>query len=231
MRQAASPTCEGEQMLALTVWKRSSQMEQSYSSSRSSTTSPAAFSFDKYLLRRQVLALTGKIRIYSPTGDLVLYSQQKMFKLREDIRVFSDETKQRELLWIQARQILDFAAAYDVTDTSLGVKVGALRRKGFRSLVRDAWEILDINDMLIGTISEDSMGKAMLRRLFLGSLLPQGYDVLIGGNKVTDFRQRFSLFGYVMDLDFASDRGRQLDRRLGLAAAILLGTIEGRQSS
>ncbi len=205
-------------------------MEQSYSSTRSSTTTPAVFSYEKYLLKRQVLALTGKIRIYSPTGDLVMFSQQKMFKLREDIRVFSDETKQRELLWIQARQILDFAAAYDVTDTSLGVKVGTLRRKGFRSMVRDAWEILNINDILIGTISEDSMGKAMLRRLLLGSLLPQGYDVLVGENKVADYKQRFSLFGYVMDLDFSSDKGQQLDRRLGLAAAILLGTIEGRQS-
>lgn len=206
-------------------------MEQSYSSYPPNAATPMAFSYEKYLMKRQVLALTGKIRIYSPTGELVMYSQQKMFKLREDIRVFSDETKQKELLWIQARQILDFAAAYDVTDTASGAKVGTLRRKGFRSLVRDAWEILNINDMLIGTISEDSMSKAMLRRMLLGSLLPQGYDVLIGENKVAEFKQRFSLFGYVMDLAFSADRGQQFDRRLGLAAAILLGTIEGRQSS
>jgi hypothetical protein len=41
-----------------------------------------------YLLRRQVLALTGKFRIYAPSGQIVLYSQQKMFKLKEDIRVY-----------------------------------------------------------------------------------------------------------------------------------------------
>jgi uncharacterized protein YxjI len=201
---------------------------QIYESSQSRHTT---FSYDQYLLRRQVLALTGKIRIYTPSGDLALYSEQKMFKLREDIRIYSDETKQSELLWIQARQIIDFAAAYDVVDSTSGMKVGALRRKGFRSLVRDAWEILDPGDMPIGTIQEDNMTRAMLRRLFLGSLLPQSYDVLIGERVVAEFNQRFHLFRFDMDLDFSAGGRLALDRRLGLAAAILLGIIEGKQSS
>ena len=206
-------------------------MDRSFSTSYSGEATPAIFSHDHYFLKRQVLALTGKVRIYTPTNELALYSEQKMFKLREDIRVFTNEKKQNEVLWIQARQILDFAAAYDVTDTSKGVKIGAFRRKGFRSLVRDAWEILDTNDLPIGTISEDSMGKAMLRRFLLGSLLPQGYDVLLNSTIVAQFKQRFTLFGYVMDLNFPSDPGQQFDRRLGLAASILLAIIEGRQSS
>jgi hypothetical protein len=189
------------------------------------------FSYDRYLMRRQVLALTGKIRIYTPSSELALYSEQKMFKLREDIRVFSDESKQTELLWIQARQIIDFAAAYDVLDSTTGMKVGALRRKGFRSLVRDAWEILNPGDRLIGTIQEDNMTRALLRRLLLGSLLPQSYDVVIEENVVAEFKQRFHLFRFDMDLDFSTDGRLSLDRRLGLAAAILLGTIEGKQSN
>lgn len=201
---------------------------QVYASSQSRHT---AFSYDHYLLRRQVLALTGKIRVYAPAGDLVLYSEQKMFKLREDIRVFSDEAKQSELLWIQARQIIDFAAAYDVLDSMSGMKVGALRRKGFRSIVRDAWEILDPSDMVIGTIEEDNMTRAMLRRLFLGSLLPQSYDVTMGDRVVAEFNQRFHFFRFDMDLNFSEGGRLALDRRLGLAAAILLGIIEGKQSS
>ena len=79
------------------------------------------FQYSQYLLRRQVFALTGKFRLYSPDGQLVMFSQQKMFKLKEDIRVYSDETKSQELLVIQARQILDFSAAYDVVDATAGV--------------------------------------------------------------------------------------------------------------
>ena len=132
------------------------------------------FQHSNYTLKRQVLALTGKVRLYDASGKLVLYSQQKMFKLKEDIRVFSDETMIQEVLGIYARQMIDFAAAYDVIDSTSGIKVGALRRKGFSSLVRDEWEILDVGDHPIGRLREDSPLKALLRRLLLGSFLPQG---------------------------------------------------------
>jgi hypothetical protein len=75
------------------------------------------------------------------------------------------------------------------------------------------------------------MAKAMLRRLFLGALLPQEYQVLVNGQPAAIFRQRFQLFRYEMDLDFTPVGGASLDRRLGLAAAILLAIIEGRQRS
>jgi len=77
-----------------------------------------AFQHDRYLLKRQVFALTGKFRVYDPTENLVLFSEQKMFRLREDIRVYSDESKAQEVLIIKARQIIDFSAAYDVVDAS-----------------------------------------------------------------------------------------------------------------
>ena len=188
------------------------------------------FQYSKYTLKRQVLALSGKFRLYDDSGELVLYSQQKMFKLKEDIRVFSDETMVREVLSIHARQMIDFAAAYDVIDSVSGQKVGALRRKGFRSMIRDEWEILDAGDQIIGILREDSPLKSLLRRLLLGSLLPQSYDLLIDEHKVAEFRQQFKFIGYILDLEFSKDNAHVIDRRLGIAAAILLATIEGKQS-
>ena len=204
-------------------------MEQQSKYTPSSGTGHTAFRYDSYLLKRQVLALTGKIRLYSPHGSLVGFSEQKMFRLREDIRIYADEQKQQELLWIQARQIIDFAASYDVIDSMQSAKVGVLRRKGLRSILRDKWEILDVNDMPLGVLWEDSPGRAALRRLLLGSLLPQRYDVLIGEQVVAKFAQRFNLFRYELELDFSADRSQLLDRRLGVAAAVLLGIIEGKQ--
>jgi uncharacterized protein YxjI len=190
-----------------------------------------AFQYSTYLLKRQAIALTGRFRIYDPMGNLVLFSEQKMFKLREDIRVYSDESKSQEVLLIQARQIIDFSAAYDVIDAATQMKVGALRRKGWRSMMRDEWEVLDVNDQPIGLLLEDSVGYALLRRLLLGSLLPQNYDVLFGETRVADLKQRFNLFRYELDLDFSMDTAQRLDRRLGVAAGILLAAIEGRQSN
>jgi uncharacterized protein YxjI len=191
----------------------------------------SAFQYDQYRLRRQVLALTGKFRLYTLDGQLVMYSQQKMFKLKEDIRVYTDESRTQELLYIQARQILDFSAAYDVIDSQYGTKVGVLRRKGMRSILRDEWHVLDAQDQQIGVLIEDSMGRALLRRFLLGKLLPQDYDVLIGDTRVADLRQRFNLFRYELNLDFTMDIANRLDRRLGIAAAILLATVEGKQES
>lgn len=190
-----------------------------------------AFSHNTYSLKRQVLALTGKVRVYTPLGELGLYSEQKMFKLKEDIRVYADENKLSELLWIQARQIIDFSAAYDVYDQTNGMKVGALRRKGWSSIMRDRWEVLDPLDQVIAIVQEDSAGRAFLRRFLLGSLLPQRYETLRGGDQViARFDQRFHLFRYELDIDFSLDP-ESLDRRIGLAMGILLAIIEGKQQS
>lgn len=188
-----------------------------------------AFQLNQYLLKRQVFALTGKFRFFDPNGRLLLFSEQKMFKLREDIRVYSDESKAQEVLMIKARQIVDFSAAYDVVDTVMGQKVGALRRKGWASMLRDEWEVLDANDNMIGKLFEDSMGLALLRR-FLTGLIPQNYDIVFGTERVADLKQNFNPFTYELNIDFSMDINHRLDRRLGLAAGILLAAVEGRQS-
>jgi uncharacterized protein YxjI len=189
----------------------------------------SAFMHNKYLLKRQALALTGKFRFYDPNGRLVLFSEQKMFKLREDIRVYADEGKGQEILTIKARQIVDFSAAYDVVDATTNEHVGTLRRKGLQSMLRDEWEVLNPAGQVMGTLFEDSMGLALIRR-FLANLVPQNYDITFGQSRVADLKQRFNLFRYELDIDFSMDTANQLDRRLGIAAGILLAAIEGRQN-
>lgn len=186
------------------------------------------FQASQYLLKRQVFALTGKFRVFDTSGRLLLFSEQKMFRLKEDIRVYSDESKTQEVLAIKARQIIDFSAAFDVIDSTTNQKVGALRRKGLASMFRDEWEVLDVNDNVLGRLFEDSMGLALLRR-FLSSLIPQNYDLLFGETRVGDFKQNFNPFTYELNIDFTMDVAHQLDRRLGIAAGILLAAIEGRQ--
>jgi hypothetical protein len=75
------------------------------------------------------------------------------------------------------------------------------------------------------------MGLALLRRFLLGSWLPQNYDLTLGETRVVDLRQNFNLFRYELNLDFSMDPTQRLDRRLGIAAGILLAAIEGKQRS
>lgn len=189
-----------------------------------------SFQHSQYLLHRQVLALTGTFRLYNPNGDLVGYSRQKMFKLREDIRLWSGEDRTTELLHIQARHVIDFSAAYDVIDSQTGHRVGMLRRRGWSSLARDTWQVYDSDERPLGQLLEDDLTRALLRRFILGSWLPQNYDLIREGNgRLADYRQRFNPFRYEMEIDFRENIAGVLDPRLGLAAALLIATVEGRQ--
>jgi len=82
-----------------------------------------------------------------------------------------------------------------------------------------------------GLLFEDNMGLALLRRFLLSSWLPQNYDITFGTTRVADLKQNFTFFRYELNLDFSMDVARMLDRRLGIAAGILLAAVEGKQSN
>jgi len=187
------------------------------------------FDGNEYLIRRKVLTILGaKFHVYDAQGNIVLFSQQKAFKLREDIRIYADESKADERLWIKARQIIDFSAAYDVVDAKTQQKLGALRRKGLKSILRDSWELLDQNDHPVGKIEEDNMGLAVIRR-FLTNLVPQSFDVSVGGKTVARYKQRFNPFILKLEVHLEPAAREALDARMFLAAGILLAAVEGRQ--
>ncbi len=187
------------------------------------------FADRQYLLARQFWKFLGaNFRIYDSYGRLALFCNQKAFRLKQDIRVYSDESKSQEILHIQSRNIIDFSAAYDVIYTPTGQKVGALKRRGWRSLLRDSWILMDAHDREIGEIYEDTSAWALLRR-FVSNLIPQHFHVDVAGLRVLDLDQRFNPFLYKLDIEFPAAGDGLLDRRLGIAAAILIAAIEGRQ--
>jgi len=194
------------------------------------TSTAPAFSHTNYLARKKIFSFLGqKYHLYAPDGTVAAFVKKAAFKLKEDIRVYTDESMSEELLTIKARQIIDFGATYEVTDSKSGQKVGVLKRKGLKSILKDEWIVMDSGEREIGLVVEDSALMAMLRR-FLSNLIPQNYDLLIGGERAADFKQRFNPFVFKMDIDFSMDAAAQrCDRRLAIAAVILLLAIEGRQ--
>ena len=67
-------------------------------------------------------------------------------------------------------------------------------------------------------------------RRFLTNLIPQKYHGEMNGQQVCVFKQDINPFVLKLHLDFSMDQNRMLDRRLGIAAAVLLCVIEGRQN-
>lgn len=184
------------------------------------------FEQQQYLIRKKVLSVLGqKFYIYDVHGNMIMYSYLKAFKLKEDIRVYTDESMQEELLTIKARSAIDFSAAYDIVDTKTGEFVGTLRRKGMKSILRDEWDILNQVEEQVGLIQEDSAGLAIVRRLLL-SLIPQKFNVTLGQREVAEYKQNINPFVQKIELVLKDD---QLDRRLAVASGILLIAIEGKQ--
>jgi uncharacterized protein YxjI len=187
------------------------------------------FENKEYTIRRKLLCFLGQtFYILDPVGQMILYCHQKAFRLKEDIRIYTDENKTQERLMIKARQIIDFSAAYDVVDSVEGKKIGALRRKGWASILKDSWELLDLQDNPIGTVEEDSWLMATLRR-FVTNLIPQTFYARKGDQVLATFRQNFNFFTPKLFVTLHPESEGVVDPRLALAAGILLAAIEGRQ--
>jgi hypothetical protein len=59
--------------------------------------------------------------------------------------------------------------------------------------------------------------------------LPQSFKVTVANRVVAFFLQTFNPLIANINLDFSPDTGGVLDRRLGIAGAVLLCAIEGKQ--
>lgn len=88
------------------------------------------------------LSFDKKFNIFDANDRLIGLCNQKAFKLKEDIRVFSDESMTKEIIKIQAKQIIDFSAAYDIYDSETKTLLGTWQRSGAQSILRDTWYLM-----------------------------------------------------------------------------------------
>jgi len=187
-----------------------------------------AFTHDYYLFRKKFFKIFGgAFHVYDPEGDLIFYSRQKAFKLKEDFRIYSDEDMEEELLAIKTPQILDLGATYHVQDSTTGQAIGAIRRKFAKSFIKDEWVFLSTEGRQIGILTESSWIGAIASRII--NLIPQTYIVLTETEEeIARIDRHFNPFilKFTMTID---DDDPPIDRRLIIAAGIMLAGIEGRQ--
>lgn len=194
---------------------------------------------ERYTIRRKILSFMGaSFHVYDASGQVVAFCRQKAFKLREDLRLFTDDSMTTPLLTMKARQVIDFGATYDVTLPD-GSMIGSLRRKGLKSILRDSWMVFAPGDASakqaapIATISEDSGFKAFARRFvpYVALVLPQKFVFRASdGREIATYRTHFNWFVYRLGVTIHSEDDG-FDDLLVLAAGCLLAAIEGRQQS
>ena len=197
------------------------------------------FDADRYLVDQLVRPIANLYRITplaageTPAGPPVAYVRQKKLTIKEDIRFYADEQETEELFQIKARNILDLGGSrYDVYAGNK--QIGALEHQFRASLVRSTWRVRDASNQEIAVARERSLPMAIARRLIdfvpdVGGLIPIPYnfDLLIDGGTIGRLNRKFKLRdSYVLDV--SGDHERSLDRRLAIALAIGLDTLQNR---
>jgi uncharacterized protein YxjI len=198
------------------------------------------FDYDRYMVDQLVRPIVNLYRVTplaageTPAGPPIAFVRQKKMKIKEEIRFFADETESQELFQIKARSWLDTGSSkYDVIDAQEG-NIGLLEHVFGKSLFRSTWRISNPEGEEIAIARERSQPLAILRRVIdfvpdVGGLIPIPYnfDILAGDQIIGKMDRKFQLRDrYVLDL--SGDPDKKLDRRLAIALAIGLDTLQNR---
>lgn len=189
---------------------------------------------EQYTIRRKVLKIFGAaFHIYDERGLVIGFCKQKAFRLREDIRVYTDESLAKPLLSLQARQVIDFGVTFDVRLAD-GSPLGTIRRKGLKSLLRDSWLVFNAAGAQVATLEEDGAFLAIMRRAHeaVSLFFPQKFHLVRSdGAKVAAFRQHFNPFVYRLGISITPGfQDDDIDDMMILSLGCLIAAVEGRQS-
>ncbi|WP_300687465.1 hypothetical protein [Chryseobacterium sp.] len=163
----------------------------------------------------KITTLASDFNITDKNGNYVAYVRQKMFKLKEDVIVFNDESKSKELFRIRANQWIDFNASYSLNDIIGNKNFGRLARKGMRSIWKASYDVMDSNDQPKFKIQEDNawvrfwdsfVGEIPIIGMFTGYFLNPSYTVTgIDGKTYFKLKKMPSFFGRRFQLDRVID--------------------------
>jgi uncharacterized protein YxjI len=197
---------------------------------------------DQFVLRQRIRPIVNQYEFSLPgadgqPGEPISVVEQQRFKFKEDIRFYADDTKQRELLRINARQRFDPRARYDVTAAD-GTKIGQIQKAFGASLLRSTYTVFDAEGNEVARASEKSLAVALFRRLvdlvpYVGGFsdwlpIPYHFDFKRGDTLLGTHTRQAWKFRDTYTIDMSGDPQRTLDRRLILAIAVGMDALQAR---
>jgi hypothetical protein len=121
----------------------------------------------------KLIAMAPKIYIHDANGQEIFFVKQKVWNLKEDVRIYSDSSESNQIFNINADRIIDFSANYNFTDSRTQQPLGKIKRKGMRSLWQSTYQVSDSHEKQTHFIREDNpwakVGDSVLGNIpFLG---------------------------------------------------------------
>jgi uncharacterized protein YxjI len=180
------------------------------------------------LIRQRIRFMVNQYEVHAVAPDgsaagLLAFAQQKRVAFKEQVTLYTDETKRTPVLGFRARQVMDLGATYDVTDAS-GAPIGSFRKDFGRSLLRSTWH-LEQPGYGVLTGQETDVAVAVLRRFLEWlSWLPYHFEFTVGGRPGFSVIKRRGL----RDRYIVTIHDPRIDRRLVAAMAIALDALQAR---
>jgi hypothetical protein len=185
-----------------------------------------------------ITTLSNDFKATDATGRTVAFVKQKMFKFKEDVSVFENESKSNVLFRINADKWIDFSTAYSFTDAK-GQAFGKIARKGWASIWKAKYELIDQHQKLQYHIREENawvkvmdgvLGQIPILSIFTGYLFNPSYIVTNLDHKiVVRLKKEASFFGRKFEVTKLTDIDLDDEQRilLGLMMMILLERRKG----
>lgn len=185
-----------------------------------------------------ISTLHSDFSITEANGNLLFYVRQKMFRLKEQVEVFSDRERTRKLFTIKANQWLDFNTTYEFINEQ-NIVQGKLSRKGWKSLWKSHYEIFNTlgeQEFLITEknpwtkVADSLVGEIPFVGFFTGYIFNPAYVVRNKNNEiVAELTKNPSFFGRKFTLNKSGEISihQQEGLLLGLFMMVLLERRRG----
>jgi hypothetical protein len=185
---------------------------------------------NSFRMDMKLLSLGYNYQVYDAWNRPIAFCHMKPFKLKEDIRVYTDKNKHYEIMSIQQEQILDFSGTFQIWDSQSRQFIGILKRKALKSIIKDEWSIQNYNRQEIGHIKEDSTGMALIRRYMkFGGWIPNAQFITYQGRDMGVVKEKFRIIGNEYFVHLVPGTENILDRRLAIAVCFMMARFETRK--
>jgi hypothetical protein len=175
--------------------------------------------------------LSNDFVITDSKNNTVSYVRQKMFKLKEDIMCYSNESKKTLLYRIKANKWLDFSATYSFFNGD-DIELGKVARKGAVSLWKATYVVLNTENTNEFTIREENPWVKVLDRLvseipivgiFTGYMFNPSYLVTNEQNEpIMRFKKDSSFFGRKFSLHQLKEVDDKAQERIVLSLMMMV---------
>lgn len=188
-------------------------------------------------LRFKLIALAPRIIVTDAAGQQVAYVHQKLWNLREDVRIYTDESKSREIFRINADRVIDVRAKYHFTDSTTGQPLGYVQPKALMTIWRATYQIFAPDGTVTHHIREDDPWVKLLDAvfselpiigMFSGYVLHPAYTAYRGSSTedlsapVLRLKKESAFFEGAFSIEQAGDVTPQEEMRLLLAMMLMI---------